>query len=325
MAKRYIGDAVVTIKYHDATSTRQDDYRGTVSAGGYSWRFDGLRAAPAGFGPGIGYDSPEAYDEMAKSAVSFGGYYTTHNRGDDVPDWAPLPEVADAINDATSWAMRDDGSYEVRRSRTGPAHANPPALTPAQSRRRVAELRARGCEVRRVKLPSGDTAVVKDCPDEKGFINALREVLGKEPLRANPDGDSAPAWFALGALAVAGGLIWYVSRPGEAKATALPPATASACPTAAQVKAFAYSKSLTWFPTSVPVATWVLHAPKTGTQWTPDARIYSEVDCAFYKWQSYDGAPSAWVKDAALTAELLASAKKSTTAGLGHPVSMFLP
>ena len=117
MARRYIGDAVVTITYHDA-----GDYRGTVRAGGYSWKFDELNAPAAGFS--FASDSPEAYDKMAASAVSFGSYYTTHNRGDDVPDWAPSAKVADAIDDATSWAQTDSGRYQVRRSRNGDVYAS---------------------------------------------------------------------------------------------------------------------------------------------------------------------------------------------------------
>jgi len=116
MARRYIGDAIVTIAYHD-----DGDYRGTIKAGKHTWKFDGLHAPRAGLGPGVAYDSPEAYDEMAASAVSFGSYYSTGNRGDDTPDWAPPPEVADAIEQAVSWAQRDDGSYEVRRSSGMPA------------------------------------------------------------------------------------------------------------------------------------------------------------------------------------------------------------
>lgn len=121
MATRYIGDAKITITYRD-----RGDYAGTACVPvGRShkekrcWRFDGLRAPAVGFGPGIAYDSPEAYDEMAESAVSFGSYYTTHNRGDDVPDWAPAPEVADAISDATSLAMYGGGGSRVRRSKEG--------------------------------------------------------------------------------------------------------------------------------------------------------------------------------------------------------------
>jgi hypothetical protein len=108
MAKRYIGDAVVTITYHDA-----GDYRGTVRVGNHSWAFDDLHA-PAG-GIRFAYDSPEAYDMMAASAVGFGSYYSTGNR-DDAPDWAPSEETADAIAEATQWAQNDRGGYEVRRT-----------------------------------------------------------------------------------------------------------------------------------------------------------------------------------------------------------------
>lgn len=57
------------------------------------------------------------YDEMAESAVGFASYYTTHNRGDDLPDWAPSAEVADAIAEATEWAQDDRGDYEVHRTK----------------------------------------------------------------------------------------------------------------------------------------------------------------------------------------------------------------
>lgn len=130
--KRYIGDAVITISYRD-----RGDYAGKVCVpmtmnfrgGGRStrllcWIFSDLNAPRAGFrfaapraGARDAYDSPGAYDLMAASAVSFGSYYTTHNRGDDVPEWAPEAYLADAIEEATSWAQDDRGEYEVRRSR----------------------------------------------------------------------------------------------------------------------------------------------------------------------------------------------------------------
>jgi hypothetical protein len=108
MAKRYIGDAVVTIHYVGEYAGR-DEYRGTVSAGKYRWRFDQLYAPAAGFR--FAYDSPEAYDKMAASAVSFGSSREV----------AP-PETADAISDATAWAQDDRGVYEVRRSLRGRAY-----------------------------------------------------------------------------------------------------------------------------------------------------------------------------------------------------------
>jgi hypothetical protein len=116
MATRYIGDAVVDIEYQD-----NNEYSGTITAGGQTWKFDSLYPPAIGFGRGVGYDSSRAYDEMARSAVSFGSYYTSHNRGDDTPDWAPPEKVADAIDEATGWAQDDQGTYEVRRSAKGQA------------------------------------------------------------------------------------------------------------------------------------------------------------------------------------------------------------
>ncbi len=117
MAKRYIGDATISISLQD-----DDSYAGTISVGRKRWKFDSLHAPRAGLGAGVAYDSAEAYDEMAQAAVSFGSYYTSHNRGDDTPDWAPPASTADAIDDGAAWAMEDDGRYEVRRSK---AKANP--------------------------------------------------------------------------------------------------------------------------------------------------------------------------------------------------------
>lgn len=116
MATRYIGSAVVRIQYHDS-----GDYRGTVRADGHTWAFRDLHAPRMGGAANThGYDSSEAYDEQAASAVAFGSYYTTHNRGDDCPAWAPSPETADAIDGAVSWAQNDSGEYAVRRSPNGP-------------------------------------------------------------------------------------------------------------------------------------------------------------------------------------------------------------
>ena len=59
-----------------------------------SWHFDHLR------GPAIGVHDERS---LAISVCSFGGYYTSDNRGDDLPDWAPEPDIADAINNASAW------------------------------------------------------------------------------------------------------------------------------------------------------------------------------------------------------------------------------
>jgi hypothetical protein len=69
MAKRYSGDLTVNITYHD-----DDTYRGTVTGPGGSYKFNSLRAPAVGLGAGVAYDSPVAYDKMARSAISFATY-----------------------------------------------------------------------------------------------------------------------------------------------------------------------------------------------------------------------------------------------------------
>jgi len=66
MAKRYSGDLQINVVYDD-----KGHYRTSVSRGGkLLWR-GGVNPAPAGFGPGVAYDSPKAYDEIARSALTF--------------------------------------------------------------------------------------------------------------------------------------------------------------------------------------------------------------------------------------------------------------
>jgi hypothetical protein len=65
MARRYVGNLAVSITYDD-----RNFYRASVSGNGMTWK--GTVGAPAaGFGPGIAYDSPKAYDQAARAAVSF--------------------------------------------------------------------------------------------------------------------------------------------------------------------------------------------------------------------------------------------------------------
>lgn len=66
MAKRYSGDLQISVIYDD-----RDFYRVAVSRGGkLLWR-GRVRPPAAGFGRGIAYDSPEAYDDTARAALSF--------------------------------------------------------------------------------------------------------------------------------------------------------------------------------------------------------------------------------------------------------------
>lgn len=56
------------------------DYAGCIRIDGECvWKFDGIKAPAAGLD--VAVDSPIAYDQMACTAVSFGSYYTTYNRG----------------------------------------------------------------------------------------------------------------------------------------------------------------------------------------------------------------------------------------------------
>lgn len=66
MAKRYSGDLQINVTYDD-----HNFYRASVSSGGkVLWR-GRVKPDPAGVGPGVGYDSPKAYDEIASSALAF--------------------------------------------------------------------------------------------------------------------------------------------------------------------------------------------------------------------------------------------------------------
>lgn len=66
MATRYSGDLKINVTYDD-----HNFYRTSVSRSGkLLWRGI-VKPAPAGFGPGVSYDSPQAYDEVASSALSF--------------------------------------------------------------------------------------------------------------------------------------------------------------------------------------------------------------------------------------------------------------
>lgn len=121
MAQRWVGEAHVRIMFRGTARNGKEEYIGRVRAGKHAWVFEHLYAPAMGFGCGVAYDSSDAYDAMAASACSFGAYFTTHNRGHDVPEWAPPAEVADAIEHAISQAVNEDGSLDVRRTKRWPA------------------------------------------------------------------------------------------------------------------------------------------------------------------------------------------------------------
>lgn len=92
MAVRYSGAVRISVLYRD-----QGDYRCSVSSPDGRWS-GYVRPAPIGFGSGVGYDSPRAYDEIAKSALAFADH-----------DKPGIAEQADF----------DDQGYVVSRSRGG--------------------------------------------------------------------------------------------------------------------------------------------------------------------------------------------------------------
>lgn len=84
-------------------------YKGKVSVPGMKpWTFDDLSQA--------GRNDKDA----AASAISFAGYYTTYNRGDDVPDWAPASEFADEVSDGAEYE-EDTGEVIVRQVSKNPS------------------------------------------------------------------------------------------------------------------------------------------------------------------------------------------------------------
>ena len=57
-----------------------------------------VNPAPAGFGQGVAYDSPQAYDEIAHAALSFAAYSDERRRKG---DW--ITELAAYDRDGSGW------------------------------------------------------------------------------------------------------------------------------------------------------------------------------------------------------------------------------
>lgn len=119
MAKRWIGDAKVRVVY---TGRHSDDgrdiYRGYVAVRDgrrdVVWSFDNMQTGVGGIsdrkGGKLAADSPEAYDEMAETAVTFGASLSNDESGN------PKHEVrAAVIEEATGCVLLENGRYEVRR------------------------------------------------------------------------------------------------------------------------------------------------------------------------------------------------------------------
>ncbi len=104
MAKRYIGDATITLAFDERASTSsQNKYRGTVRAGGKTWKFSDLGASPHDSRT-LAADSPVIFDRLARAIISFAV-------NGDAPE-----SVRAAIEDATAGYTNESGEYMVRRS-----------------------------------------------------------------------------------------------------------------------------------------------------------------------------------------------------------------
>jgi len=111
MIKRYIGELEIRLHYWGRTNDNRASYIGSVILpDGQQWNFADLQS-----GVGCPGTRPEDFDKMVEAAVDFAAYYTSHNRGDDTPDWAPPAELADAIEEASYSGMAEDSGYIVRR------------------------------------------------------------------------------------------------------------------------------------------------------------------------------------------------------------------
>lgn len=99
MAIRYSGNVRISVMYRD-----QGDYKCSVSGPGGRWS-GVVRPAPSGFGAGVGYDSPKAYDEVAHAALSFAA---NDKRG--------IDEEADYTD--SGYAIRRTKAYRAARSPT---------------------------------------------------------------------------------------------------------------------------------------------------------------------------------------------------------------
>ena len=115
MIKRYIGELEIRLQYRGRSSDNRANYLGSIILpDGRRHNFTELQS-----GVGCPGTRPEDFDEMAQAAVDFASYYSSDNRGDDTPDWAPPAELADAIQEASYSGMAEDSGYVVLRKREG--------------------------------------------------------------------------------------------------------------------------------------------------------------------------------------------------------------
>lgn len=120
MTKRYSGSLEINVVYDD-----RGHYRTSVSGDGkLRWRGT-VTPAPAGFGPGVAYDSPQAYDEVASSAIAFAD--------DEVGD---IADEAEYDEDLTEYLIRRTPRAKASKTTTAD-HATRKKIDPLEAKRRL--------------------------------------------------------------------------------------------------------------------------------------------------------------------------------------------
>jgi len=155
MAKRYSGSLQISVIYDD-----RGHYRTSVSSGGkLLWRGT-VNPAPSGFGPGVAYDSPQAYDEVASSVIAF---------ADD--EVGGIADEAEYDEDMTGYLIKRSQGPRVKRSqgasKTSSSHARK-KIDPHEAKQR---LEAAGIDFSRDfhTLPSREVDLVLGAARTAGY------------------------------------------------------------------------------------------------------------------------------------------------------------
>jgi hypothetical protein len=100
----YSGSLKIELEQTGISKDGRDVFKGTIIlTDGRRHDFDDLGSGCGGCGTEI---------SMAESAISFASYYSSDNRGDETPEWAPPGELASAIGDAADYTP--DGSHGLK-------------------------------------------------------------------------------------------------------------------------------------------------------------------------------------------------------------------
>jgi len=95
----YSGSLKIELEQTGVSRDGRDVFKGTIILA------DGRRHDFGDLGSGCGGCRTEI--SMAESAISFAGYYSSDNRGDDTPEWAPPGDLASAIGDAADYTPEE--------------------------------------------------------------------------------------------------------------------------------------------------------------------------------------------------------------------------